>query len=206
MADKEKAKQSKPEIAQQPVSQLPRVPIGYKELLEDLKNRIRTTQLRAGLAVNRELVFLYWDIGRQILQRQHKEGWGTKVIDRLALDLNREFPEMRGFSRRNLKYMRAFAEAYPDEQFVQEVLAQITWYHNITILDKVKDPNERLWYINQTIQHGWSRNILVHQIENGLYRRQGRAITNFEHTLPSPQSELAQQILKDPYMSLASSA
>ncbi|OGV96851.1 MAG: hypothetical protein A2Z59_03645 [Nitrospinae bacterium RIFCSPLOWO2_02_39_17] len=177
-----------------------KAPAGYKELFENLKNRIRNSQLRAGLAVNKELILLYWDIGRQILQRQQQEGWGAKVIDRLAYDLSREFPDMKGCSSRNLKYMRAFAEAYPIKQFVQEVLAQITWYHNITLLDKIKNPVEREWYIRQTIQHGWSRNVLVHQIESGLYRRQGKAITNFDRTLPAPQSELAQQILKDPYM------
>lgn len=200
MADRKKPKQSGPQIVQQTVAQLVKVPKGYPELLDDLKKRIRTAQLRAGLAVNRELILLYWEIGRQILQRQQQEGWGTKVIDRLAQDLRREFTDIKGFSPRNLKYMRAFADAYPDKLFVQEVLAQITWYHNITLLDKAKNAVEREWYIRQTIQHGWSRNILVHQIESGLYHRQGKAITNFERTLPSPQSELAQQILKDPYI------
>jgi predicted nuclease of restriction endonuclease-like (RecB) superfamily len=184
-------------IVQQPVASLPS---GYAELLEDLKARIRQAQVRAALSVNRELVLLYWHIGKEILQKQEQEGWGTKVIDRLALDLAREFPEMKGFSPRNLKYMRAFAEAWPDEQIVQEVLAQITWYHNITLLEKVKDPPERLWYVEQTIEHGWSRNVLVHQIESKLYERQGKAITNFERTLPSPQSDLARSLLKDPYV------
>ncbi len=200
MVNKKKIKQINQEIVQQHAAQLVRIPAGYKELLEDLKNRIRTSQLRAGLAVNKELVLLYWDIGRQILQRQQQEGWGAKVIDRLARDLNREFPEMKGLSSRNLKYMRAFAEAYPDKQFVQQVVAQIPWGHNVRILDYVKHPSEREWYIRQTIQHGWSRNILVHQIESGLYHRQGKAITNFDRTLPAPQSELAHQILKDPYV------
>jgi predicted nuclease of restriction endonuclease-like (RecB) superfamily len=121
------------------------------------------------------------------------------VIDRLADDLRREFPEMRGFSGRNLKYMKAFGEAYPDGPFVQEVLAQITWYHNITLLEKVKDPAEREWYVRKTVEQGWSRAVLVHQIETGLYARQGRAQTNFERTLPAPHSDLAQQLLKDPY-------
>ena len=106
---------------------------------------------------------------------------------------------MKGFSRTNLLYMRAFAEAYPDEQFVQQLAGQIPWFHNCTILDKVKDSTERLWYIQQTIEHGWSRNVLVHQISTGLYHRQGKAVTNFERTLPKPQSELVQQIVKDPY-------
>jgi len=107
---------------------------------------------------------------------------------------------MKGFSPRNLKYMRAFAEAWPDEPIVQEALAQITWYHNLTLLEKVKDPAERLWYAHQTIEHGWSRNVLVHQIESRLYERQGKAITNFERTLPAPQSDLAQSLVKDPYI------
>ena len=121
------------------------------------------------------------------------------MIDRLAADLRRAFPEMSGFSPRNLKYMRAFAEAWPDEQIVQAPLAQITWYHNITLVEKLNAPAERLWYARQTVQNGWSRNVLVHRIESGLYRRQGKALTNFSRTLPVPQSELAQQIVKDPY-------
>lgn len=155
--------------------------------------------MRAILAVNRELLVLYWQIGRDILQRQQTEGWGSKVIDRLARDLKREFPDMRGFSSRNLKYMRAFAEAYPDEQIVQEQLAQITWYHNIALLEKLKNPEQRLWYAQKTSVNGWSRDILVMQIETGLFQRQGGAITNFDRTLPSVQSDLGQQLLKDPY-------
>ena len=124
---------------------------------------------------------------------------GAKVIDNLAADLQKAFPEMKGFSPRNLKYMRSFAEAYPDEQFVQQVVAQIPWGHNLRILDAVKVPVEREWYIRQTIEQGWSRNVLVYQIESGLYRRQGKADTNCSRTLPEAQSELAQQLLKDPY-------
>jgi len=171
---------------------------GYDEFLRDLKERIRNAQVRAGLAVNRELVLLYWQVGRDILIRQQQQGWGAKVIDRLAADLQRAFPEMKGFSSRNLKDMRAVAESY-DEAFVQQIAAQIPWFHNCALLDKVKNKTEREWYMRQTIQHGWSRNVLVHQIESGLYRRQGKALTNFDRTLPAPQSELAQQILKDPY-------
>ncbi|MEK6680603.1 MAG: PDDEXK nuclease domain-containing protein [Nitrospirota bacterium] len=200
MVNRKKQKQEKPEIVQQPLAQLIKSPSGYAKLLEDLKTKIRSAQIRAGLAANRELVLLYWEIGRQILQRQRNEGWGSKIIDHLAHDLSREFPEMKGFSPRNLKYMRAFAEAYPDKQFVQQLAAQIPWFHSCVIMDKVRIPSEREWYIRQTIQHGWSRNILVHQIESGLYHRQGKALTNFDRTLPAPQSELAQQILKDPYV------
>jgi predicted nuclease of restriction endonuclease-like (RecB) superfamily len=121
------------------------------------------------------------------------------VIDRLAADLRSAFPEMSGFSPRNLKYMRAFAEAWPDEDFVQQVAAQLPWFHNCTILDKLKNLAERIWYAQQTIENGWSRNILIHQIESNLFHRKGKAITNFDRTLPAPQSELAQQIIKDPY-------
>jgi predicted nuclease of restriction endonuclease-like (RecB) superfamily len=175
------------------------LPQGYASLLNDLKERIRTAQVRAAIAVNRELVLLYWSIGRDILVRQKEQGWGSRVIDRLASDLHREFPEMTGFSPRNLKYMRAFAEAWPDEQIVQAPLAQITWYHNIALLEKVSTTEERLWYARKIIENGWSRNILVHQIDGSLYHRQGKAPTNFTRTLPSPQSELAQQLIKDPY-------
>jgi predicted nuclease of restriction endonuclease-like (RecB) superfamily len=171
----------------------------YKALLADLKRRIQEAQVRAGLAVNRELVLLYWSIGREILVRQEREGWGAKVIDSLARDLHQSFPEMKGLSPRNLKYMRAFAEAWPEESIVQQAAAQIPWFHNCTLLDKVKDPLERLWYTQQTIANGWSRNVLILQIESGLYRRQGKAISNFEVALPKPQSDLAQQLLKDPY-------
>lgn len=121
------------------------------------------------------------------------------MVTELAKDLRKEFPEMKGFSRTNLLYMRAFAEVYPDEQIVQQVVGQIPWGHNVRILDLVKDPIERLWYIQQTIQYGWSRNVLVHQISSKLYQRQGKAITNFDRTLTKSQSELAQELLKDPY-------
>lgn len=173
---------------------------GYAELLSMLKERIRTAQLRASVSVNRELVLLYWEIGRNILLRQASEHWGAKVIDRLANDLSREFSDMKGFSTRNLKYMRAFSDAYPDKGFVQEVLAQMSWYHNITLLDKVRHSSEREWYIRQTIQNGWSRNVLVHHIESKLYQRHGKAIANFNRTLPSSRSDLALETLKDPYI------
>jgi predicted nuclease of restriction endonuclease-like (RecB) superfamily len=171
----------------------------YADFLNSLKQRIRTAQVKAALAVNQQLVLLYWQIGREILSRQEEQGWGSKVIQRLAKDLKREFPDMRGFSRSNLMYMRAFAEAWPEEQIVQEVLGQIPWYHNIALLEKVKDPQARLWYARKTMASGWSRNVLVIQIESDLYRRQGGAATNFDRTLPKPQSDLAHQLIKDPY-------
>jgi predicted nuclease of restriction endonuclease-like (RecB) superfamily len=171
----------------------------YDEFLLDLKSRIQSAQIKAAVSVNRELITLYWNIGREILQRQTAQGWGAKVIDRLARDLRAAFPDMKGFSPRNIKYMRAFADAYAEEQFVQQVAAQIPWFHHCVLLDKVKNPSEREWYIRQTVENGWSRNVLVLQIESGLYGRKGKAVTNFDRTLPAPQSDLAQQLLKDPY-------
>ena len=174
-------------------------PVGYADWLADLKGRIHTAQQRATLAVNRALVQLYWQIGRDILARQAEQGWGAKVIERLAHDLRTAFPEMKGFSPRNLKYMRAFAEAWPDGEFVQGVLAQLPWYHQLALLDKLCTPETRQWYAAKAIEHNWSRNILVMQIETGLLERSGTAVTNFSTTLPKPQSDLARESLKDPY-------
>lgn len=193
-----------PAIVQAPLAQLPEgrkdsLPAGYAELLEDVKARIRAAQLRALGAVNHEMLLLYWSIGHEILIRQQQEGWGSKVIDRLSADLRREFREMSGFSARNLKYMRAFAEAYPEETIVQDVLTLLPWYHNITLLEKVKDADQRFWYLREAVRHGWSRNVLVHQIESGLFERQGGTVTNFKRTLAPPQSDLARELLKDPY-------
>lgn len=171
----------------------------YAAFLEGIKRRVAEAQIKAALSVNRELVLLYWQIGREILERQAAQGWGAKVVDNLAKDLRAAFPEMKGFSPRNLKYMRSFAESYPDLEIVQAVLAQITWYHNIALLDKLKDLNEREWYARQTVENGWSRNVLALQIDSRLYERQGKALTNFEKTLPAPQSDLARNLLKDPY-------
>lgn len=173
---------------------------GYNHFLHDLKTRIRAARTRAALAVNRELVLLYWQIGRDILERQEREGWGAKVIERLAKDLRAEFPDMKGFSPRNLKYMRKFAEAWPDEQFVQQLVAQLPWGHNVRILDHLKNAEEREWYIRKAFEHGWSRDILEMQIETRLYHRQGKSVSNFAATLPPLQSDLAQQTLKDPYI------
>jgi len=174
-------------------------PEGYQLLLVDLKERIRSAQIKAALAVNRELVSLYWQIGREIVERQREHGWGTQVIDRLATDLRHEFPEMKGFSRRNLHYMRAFATAYPDRASMEQAAINIPWGHTMRLLDAVRDPDVREWYARQAIAHGWSRAILTHQVESNLYGRQGRAPTNFERTLPPTQSDLAREVLKDPY-------
>lgn len=174
-------------------------PDGYREWLIDVKARVQSAQQQAALAVNQELFGVYWRLGRDILDRQDREGWGTKIVDRLARDLKREFPEVKGFSPRNLKYMRRFAEAWPDPEIVQQLLHKLPWFHLCTLLDKVKDPAEREWYVRAAVQHSWSRNVLVMQIETGAYQRQGKALTNFESQLPKPQSDLARETLKDPY-------
>jgi len=185
-------------MSDKPVS-LTTPPKGYADWLADLKGRIHTAQQRATLAVNRELLLLYWQIGRDILTRQAEAGWGAKVIDRLAHDLRTAFPDMKGFSPRNLKYMRAFAEAWPDGEFVQQLVAQLPWGHNLILLDRLSSPENRRWYAAKAIEHNWSRNILVMQIENRLLERSGMAVTNFAVSLPKPQSDLAIESLKDPY-------
>lgn len=173
---------------------------GYDHFLHDLKTRIRAARTRAALAANRELVLLYWQIGRDILERQEREGWGAKVIERLARDLRAEFPDMKGFSRANIMYMRSFAAAWNSEVFVQRLVGQIPWGQNITLITKVKGSKEREWYARKIVELGWSRPVLVQQIESGLINRQGKAVTNFSNTLPSPQSDLAHEMLKDPYL------
>jgi predicted nuclease of restriction endonuclease-like (RecB) superfamily len=175
-------------------------PADYQAWLKSLKTQIQAARQRAVLAVNQELLTLYWQIGDEILQRQQQQGWGSKVIDRLAQDLRQAFPEMKGFSARNLKYMRTFAESWSESAIVQQPVAQLPWGHHLILLTKLKDPEPRLAYAKLAQQYGWSRNVLVHQIESRLLERQGRAATNFAHTLPAEQSELAQQTLKDPYI------
>lgn len=174
-------------------------PEGYADWLSELKTKIHKAQQRATLAVNQELVWLYWQIGKDILTRQAGQGWGAKVVERLAHDLRQSFPDMRGFSPRNLKYMRAFAEAWPKVEFVQEVIAQLPWYHQIALLDKLKTTDQRIWYATKAIENNWSRNVLVMQIETHLLERSGKAVTNFSATLPKPQSDLARESQKDPY-------
>lgn len=172
----------------------------YAQFLTQLKQKISSARLQAMRSVNRELILLYHHIGSEILKQQKEKGWGAKVIDRLSKDLSEEFAEMKGFSVRNLKYMRKFAEEYPDLKFVQEVLAQLTWYHNTTLLEKVEDKQDRIFYIKQAAKNGWSRNVMLMQIETDLHKRQGQAITNFQQKLPSLQSDLAHYTLKDPYI------
>jgi len=185
-------------MTDRPVSLSP-PPAGYADWLADLKTRIHSAQQRAALAVNRELVLLYWQMGQDILERQGREGWGAKVIERLAHDLRSAFPDMKGFSPRNLKYMRSFAQAWPEAEFVQAVLAQLPWYHQIALLDKLPDSEARRWYAAKAIEHNWSRNVLVMQIESHARARAGQAVTNFAERLPAPLSDLARESLKDPY-------
>lgn len=176
------------------------LPSDYAAILDDLKQRIQQERLRTVMAANAAMILLYWDIGRTILERQDREGWGARIIDRLSIDLRKTFPDMQGLSPRNLKYMRAFAAAWPDRVIVQQLAAQIPWFHNCILLDRVRGSAEREWYIRQTIQNGWSRNILALQIERRLHERQGKAVTNFPATLPPSDSDMAAQVLKDPYL------
>ncbi len=172
----------------------------YQHFLNDLKQRVTVARYQAARSVNSELILLYHHIGKEILTSQKEHGWGAKIVDRLSHDLRAAFPEMKGFSPRNLKYMRKFAQEYPEIEFVQEVLAQLPWYHHVTLLDKVSDRENRIFYIKKALEHSWSRNVMVHQMESGLHQRQGKAITNFKEKLSQPQSDLAHSILKDPYL------
>lgn len=171
----------------------------YLAIVEQVKREIKTAQYQASVHVNTELILLYHSIGTVI--NEHKI-WGNKFIENLAADIRREFPASKGYSVRNLKYMAKFAQTYPDREFVQQVVAQIPWGHNLVLLDKVSEPEERRWYLATCQKNGWSRSVLIHQIESGLYQRQVLAdkVSNFERRLPSPQSELAVQTMKDPYI------
>ncbi|WP_338845794.1 PDDEXK nuclease domain-containing protein [Massilia sp. W12] len=176
----------------------------YSGLLSEIKSRIAHAQTRAMQAVNSELIRLYWHIGQLLAERQDQEGWGKGVIPRLSQDIRNELPEVKGFSERNLKLMDQFYNTYPDlfstDLIGQPLVAQLPWAHNVLLMQTIKDEASRFWYMEQALAHGWSRNILKLQIESGLHRRQGQAISNFQQRLPSPQSDLAQQALKDPYI------
>ena len=186
--------------SRKPMPDIVPLPADYAAWLVELKARIHSAQQRATLAVNRELVLLYWQIGRDILARQSNEGWGAKVIERLALDLRNAFPEMKGFSRANLMYMRAFADAWPDASIVQQAVGQLPWGHNLVLLTKLKTSEQRLVYAQRAIEHGWSRNVLNIHIERRLLEREGQAVSNFALRLPAPASDLAHESLKDPYL------
>jgi predicted nuclease of restriction endonuclease-like (RecB) superfamily len=181
---------------------------GYGDLLNEIKSKIQTTRTQAALAVNRELITLYWELGRMIVEAQEAHRWGDQILIQLSNDLQAAFPGVSGYSRANLYRIRAFYLAYrkpgeivaqPVRQSVPQPVAQIPWGHNVTLLEKIKDTDTRLWYARATVENGWSRNVLAMQIESGLHERQGQAISNFSQTLPPEQSDLAQALLKDPY-------
>ena len=176
------------------------LPADYTVLLGQIKERICSERLRVVSAANEAMVLLYWDVGKAILGRQEQEGWGAKTIDRLSHDLREVFPDMRGFSPRNLKYMRTFASVWPDREIVQQVVAQIPWGQNVVLMDKIANSHARLWYAEKTRQEGWSRSVLLTQIETKLHEREGRAVTNFPRTLPPADSDMATQVFKDPYL------
>lgn len=172
----------------------------YLQFIEEVKMEIQKQRISVVLNANSSMICLYWNIGRAILKNQKEEGWGAKVIDRMAKDLKDAFPEMSGFSPRNIKYMRKFAESWPDFEIVQRVVAQIPWRTNISLMDKVKDSESRIWYANKTIENGWSKTILDLQIESKLIERSGKTVNNFPVALPPADSELVNQAFKDPYL------
>jgi predicted nuclease of restriction endonuclease-like (RecB) superfamily len=176
------------------------VPDDYVATLAEIKERVQTQRLRVVLAANAAMVELYWDIGRTILDRQHNAGWGAKIIDRLSADLRTAYPDMQGFSPRNLKYMRAFAAAWPEGPIVQQAVAQLPWRQNITLLQRLEDAHTRRWYAQQVLAHGWSSGVLNVQIDNRAHERHGKTVSNFKQTLPPSDSDMAAQVFKDPYV------
>ena len=172
----------------------------YLQFIEEIKNEIRRQRVSVVLNANSSMICLYWNIGKAILEKQEKEGWGAKVIDQMAKDLKDAFPDMSGFSPRNIKYMRKFADCWPNYEIVQRVVAQIPWRTNIKLLDKVDNEESRLWYAHKTIENGWSSTVLELQIQNGLMERSGKSVNNFEVALPPTDSDMANQIFKDPYL------
>lgn len=180
-------------------TKLTEAPEGYQSLLRDLKSKIQQSRIRASLLVYHEQMLLNWHIGHELLGRQLAQGWGSKALERLALDLKHEFPDMKGFSRSNLMYMRAFAEAWTLDEIVQQPVGQLPWSHNLVLLTKLKDKQSRLCYASLILELGWNRNVLTMQIEGNYLERKGKAITNFKKHLPERDSDLAQEILKDPY-------
>ena len=181
-------------------SPLAEMDAGYIDFINDLKSRIKQERIQAVLSANSALVMMYHHIGSAILAKQKEQGWGAKVIDRMSYDLKEAFPDMTGFSPRNLKYMRKFAECWGDLEIVQRTVAQIPWRSNIALIDKLDDVPTRLWYARQTVVNGWSRNVLVFQIESQLHKRIGQTANNFEVALPPADSDMASQIFKDPYI------
>ena len=173
----------------------------YIEWIDNIKSKIRTAQIKAALSANSELIKLYWDIGKDIFEKQEIQGWGNSIVENLSKDLKSEFPNTKGFSRRNLFYMKKFYNFYKNDfEKVQQLVAQIPWGHNVLIISKLQNINEAVFYLNETLENNWSRDILDMQIESDLYERKGKAITNFSQSLPQPNSDLANQSLKDPYL------
>ncbi len=172
----------------------------YLSFLDNLKKRVAASRCKAALSVNKELILLYHNIGTEILRSQEVHGWGAKIIEQLSQDLKVAFPESKGFGTRNLKYMRKFAQEYTEPEFVQQVVAQLPWGHILYLIDSVSDREIRNFYITQTVEHGWSRSVMLLQVETNLYKRKGTAISNFKDKLPPPQSDLAHNTLKDPYI------
>lgn len=174
----------------------------YKHFLSRIKQRLKSAQMRAALAANTELINFYWELGNDLVAKQKSHKWGDHFLEQLSHDMRQAFPEMRGFSKRNLEYMRRFALSYSNIEFAKQPVSQLPWGHIVRLMQMVPDTKIRDWYIDQTIQNGWSRSIMEMQIESGLYERQGvssKKITNYHEHLPAPQSELANQIIKDPY-------
>ena len=172
----------------------------YLKFIEEVKSEIQKQRISVVLNANSSMICLYWNIGRSILKKQEEEGWGAKIIDRMAKDLKEAFPEMSGFSPRNIKYMRKFAESWPDFEIVQRVVAQIPWRTNISLMDKLKDEESRIWYAYKVIENGWSKAILDLQIESKLMDRSGRSVNNFPAALPPEDSDMVNQVFKDPYL------
>lgn len=172
----------------------------YATFIDELKKTIRSTRVSVTLQANAQLIMMYWHIGKMILDAQESEGWGARVIDRISLDLRESFPDMKGFSSTNLKYMRQFAQAWPDFEIGQQPVDQLPWSSNLVLLHKLDSTEDRLWYAQRAIEEGWSRNMLSTQIDAGLKERSGKALSNFDETLPPEDSDLAIQVFKDPYL------
>jgi len=173
-------------------------PNSYTKFLEHIKKDIQDSQLRATMSITKELIDLYWRIGKMLSEKVLSESWGSKTMERIVRDLISLFPNISGFSYRNLKFMRQFADSYP--QGIRETaVSLIPWGHNILLMQKVQEEKKRLWYAQQAVENGWSRSMMLMWVESNLYERQGKAITNFKKTLPSSESDLAVQMMKDPY-------
>lgn len=173
--------------------------VAYKDWLKEVKERIRTSRVKAALAANAELITFYWDLGKMINEKSNSSAWGTNWIGQLSKDLRNEFPDMEGFSKTNLYNIRRLYQFYADDVIFHQLGGKIPWRHHVEIFTKAQSREEAHYYIKMTIENGWSRDILSMQIQSGLYNRQGKAINNFHRTLPDSSSDLANQILKDPY-------